>query len=245
MRFRDRLTPTSRLRFYAWWILGGWWPIILQLKNGPRIRMRSLVTTDYGVAVDVFHKRCYDIPCELGECPRIIVDLGANVGYSVLHWLHRAPKARVIAFEPHPAHVEAIRENLAINGLLSKVDLWPAAVGSRGGTAVLSDCGSSSSIVNAATGFTVPVVDLYEAVLPPVDILKVDIEGAEYDLLDDPRLSMLAPRTLVIEWHGSGGYERLRNRLASLGYAVTKTSEGPHQTGLLWAYREATPAGSS
>lgn len=237
MKFRDRLTMVSRLRFGAWWLAGGRAPIVVRLKKGPLIRLRSLVSTDYGVATDVFHKRCYDSPRALGVTPRAIVDLGANVGYSILHWLHTWPASHVVAFEPHPAHIAAIKENLAINGLLSHVDLRAVAVGTHGGTVRLSDRGSSSSIVSTGDGFSVPLVDLYESVTPPVDILKVDIEGAEYELLDDPRLAQLAPRAIVIEWHGEGGFERIRPRLVQLGYSVIKTADGPYQTGLLWAYR--------
>ncbi len=238
MRFRDRLTMVSRLRFGAWWLTGGRGPIDLRLKNGPLIRLRSLSSTDYGVASDVFHKRCYNSPHALGFAPRAIVDLGANVGYSIVHWLQTWPAARVIAFEPHPAHIAAIKENLAVNGLLSRVDLHAVAVGTHVGTVRFSDRGSSSSIVSTEDGFSVPLVDLYEAVTPPVDILKIDIEGAEYDLLEDQRLAQLAPRAIVIEWHGEGGFDRIRNRLVQLGYSVVKTADGPFHTGLLWAYRE-------
>lgn len=227
----------SRLRFGAWWVTGGRTPIALRLRNGLRIRLRGLRTTDYGVAVDVFHNECYRSPRPLADTPRRIVDLGSNVGFSVLYWLLVAPDAEILAFEPHPAHVAALDANLALNGVRRGVDVRACAVGTRAGSARLSDRGSSSSIVDAVDGLTVPVVDFYASVAGPVDILKVDIEGVEYELLDDPRLSRLAPRALVVEWHGAGGFDRLRHRLDGAGYDVEKTADGPHQTGLLWAYR--------
>lgn len=238
MRFRDRLTISSRLKFIAWWLAGGKTKITLHLKNGIRIAMRSLATTDYGVAYDVFHKRCYDSPRVLAIEPRVIVDLGANVGYTVLHWLQTWPAARVLAFEPHPTHVHAIRENLTLNGLLSSVDLRPCAAGTYDGTVTLSDCGSSSSIVGEQNGITVPMADVYGELPRPVDIIKIDIEGSEYALLDDDRFATVNARAIVIEWHGIGGFERIRQRLIQLGYSVIKTEDGPKDTGLLWAYRE-------
>jgi FkbM family methyltransferase len=237
MKFRDRLTLPSRCRFGAWWLTGGLAPITLTLRTGVRFRCRGLKTTDYGVAVDVFHNHAYRSPRPLDASPRHIVDLGANVGFSLLHWLHAAPGVQVVAYEPHPAHVAALRRNLALNDWTSRVDVRQAAVGTRPATATLSDRGSSSSLTPGAPGIEVPVVDLYADVNGPVDILKVDIEGAEYELLDDPRLAELAPRVIVVEWHGETGYDRLAGRLAPLGYEVEKAMEGPYHTGILWAYR--------
>jgi hypothetical protein len=49
----------------------------------------------------------------------------------------------------------------------------------------------------------VPVVDLLKT-NHDVELLKMDIEGAEWDILTDPRLSELKARAIVLEWHSIG-----------------------------------------
>ena len=49
------------------------------------------------------------------------------------------------------------------------------------------------------SAIAVPTVDLFDQ--PPVDLLKMDIEGGEWPILEDARLPGLAARAIVMEWH--------------------------------------------
>jgi FkbM family methyltransferase len=236
VRFIDLLGPLSHIKYAAWRLLGGHTAITVSMRNGCRIRMRNLRTTDYAVAREVFLGDVYRMPPHLSIDPKTIVDLGADVGYSVVYWLTIAPTARVIAFEPHPQHVEALLHNVELNAMHGRVDVRACAAGTKAGVAGLSNRGSSSSLAQGPASIRVPVTDLFTAIAEPIDILKVDIEGAEYELLEDPRLRDLSPRAIVVEWHGRGGFERIEDILNRQGYEVVRASEGPHETGILWGY---------
>jgi FkbM family methyltransferase len=202
--------------------------------------MRSGSTTDYGVAFDVFWRGCYRCPEPVSQVTRI-VDLGANVGYSCLFWCQEYPEARVTAFEPHPKHLTAIAGHLSTNGFSDRVEIVGAAAGVAEATAYLTDAGSSSTITNSSAGFAVPVVDVFQTLVGPIDILKIDIEGGEYGLLGDQRFGSVQARIVVLEWHDSAacpdGREWCQDRLQSFGYRTRIGIEDLPMAGLIWGFK--------
>ena len=239
--FRDLLTPVSRAKYLAWRALGGRTPVQLRLRSGLRIRFRSISTTDYGVAFDIFLRGCYRCPEAISQVTNI-VDLGANVGYSCLYWCQQYPEAHVTAFEPHPRHVSAIAGHLSANHFADRVEVVEVAAGVAKAEAFLRDAGSSSTITSDQTGYAVPVVDVFERLSGPIDILKIDIEGGEYGLLSDERFGSLQARTVVVEWHKTAdcpdGREWCQDRLRRFGYRTRTGTEDLPLAGLIWGFRE-------
>jgi FkbM family methyltransferase len=238
--FRDLLQPASRTRYAIWRLLGAPSPIEVRLKSGLRIKIRSRSTTDYGVAWDIFWRGCYRCPEPLSPV-RHIVDLGANVGYSCLFWCRQYPEARVTAFEPHPKHLNAIAGHLAANHLSDRVKVVEAAAGVAEAASYLVDAGSSSTITESPGGYAVRVVDLFQRLDGPIDILKIDIEGGEYGLLADERFGSLGARTVVMEWHKTAncpdGRKWCEDRLRRFGYRTRIGFEDPPLAGLIWGFR--------
>ena len=239
--FRDILKPVSRAKYLVWRGLGAQNAITIDLKSGPRLRIRSGAATDYGVAYDIFLKECYRSPEPIAHVEQI-VDLGSNVGYSCLFWCQQYPNARVTAYEPHPQHQSAIAENLSINSISDRVQLVAAAAGVAEATACLSDAGSSSSLSSNSGGYPVPVVDIFDRLNGHIDILKIDIEGGEYELLADPRFGSLSTRAVVVEWHQKpdlpDAREWCRARLKDHGYRTALGTEDLPMAGLIWGFRE-------
>ncbi|HEX2256965.1 MAG TPA: FkbM family methyltransferase [Afifellaceae bacterium] len=116
----------------------------------------------------------------------LIIDAGAHIGLSVLYWKSLFPKARIIAFEPDPANFAALKANCAD---LSGVELHNAAVWCYAGDAAFTQVGSVGGFLStlAADGsdpqLHVRTVSLRDFLQEPVDLLKLDIEGAEIDVL--------------------------------------------------------------
>ncbi len=241
-RFRDVLTPMSRARYIVWRLLGGRRTIDVDLASGVRLRMRSLATTDYDIAWQIFWRGDYESPIPLRDVRRV-VDLGANVGYSCLYWCHRYPQSQVTAFEPHPVHVKATKENLLRNGLLDRVKVVDAAAGASERDSYLTDGRSSSTVTEQPAAFPIRVLDIFreQELAGKIDILKIDIEGGEYELLSDPRFARLDARLLVIEWHKTpehpDGQAWCLQKLHSLGYRTRIGCEDLPLAGLIWAFR--------
>jgi FkbM family methyltransferase len=128
----------------------------------------------------------------------IVVDVGANVGYNALRAALRAgPEGRVIALEPTPDTVAVLRRNVAASGL-TNITVEPVAAGSVAGTRnffVRGDVSAVNSLFPdsryAAVTSVVPVqvVRLDDLVVGAADVVKIDVEGAELEVLAGmPRL---------------------------------------------------------
>ena len=91
----------------------------------------------------------------------------------------------------------------------------------------------------------VPVVDFFAE--PGADLVKIDIEGAEWALLSDPRLARLEARVIVMEWHALGCPDpdpacAAGRLLAGAGYVGQHRVPGRFPScGTIWAWRDHTP----
>lgn len=124
-----------------------------------------------------------------------VVDAGANWGYFTLVCAHRVGSSgRVLALEPHPRLASMLGENVTVNRL-SQVEVIRVAAGAGAGTAAFvgfDERDGNSGVSRAARGadhvdFESPVAGLDtlldERKIDRVDLVKLDIEGAEIEAL--------------------------------------------------------------
>ena len=157
--------------------------------NFPSGRFEFLERADVATFWQIFYREIY--PVESSD--RLIVDAGANIGAFSLYALQTAPQANVIAIEPAPDSCKRLKSMLCTNGLESRCTLYEAALGERSGqTTIQLDVGSQFRRTGIS-GQPVVMVTL-GSLIPPgavVDLLKMDIEGAEYGVLNS-----VSPETL-------------------------------------------------
>jgi FkbM family methyltransferase len=248
--FPRSLTFASALTYAGWRAMGRRAPVMLKTRLGSRFELRPLQpgiggNNDYGVAYEIFVHEFYKPAGRLAAADiRLVVDLGANVGYSILYWLRQFPNCRVIAFEAHPLHAGQAARNLQLNGIADRVELHDAAAGAKTQAAVVTDAGSSTIVSDSGSGTTIRVVDVFPLLMGHrIDLLKIDIEGGEYDILDDARFAGLDVQAIVMEWHARPGYDHawVHSKLTQLGFRVEDLFVEPSH-GMLWALRRAEPA---
>lgn len=168
-------------------------------------------TSDLSVFDQIFSLREYRCLDHL-QGVQTIVDAGANVGYSSAWLLTRFPQARVVAIEPDRANFAVAARNLAPYG--ARASLFNGALWWEDSTLSFdSDYGDEgdewSRRVTAAEDAKGDVEAISVTTLmdrwnmPSIDILKIDIEGAEEAVFGAKDLSWLdRVRALVIELHG-------------------------------------------
>lgn len=170
-----------------------WTPII-----GKYITLRSGVSDEW-LFYQIFSKKQYHIKVE--QCDTI-VDLGANIGLSALYMGHLHPEARVVCVEPDPENFHILKRNI---GESPKAICINAAIGAAEGRANLAFSSKNepwaTRTVLSEDG-SVRVISLNKLItdyqIERIDILKIDIEGAELDLFSKNYEQWLSITNLII-----------------------------------------------
>ena len=211
-------------------------------RNGARLRIGRGV--DHVPIIEVFLRRDYGVvPAEA-----TVLDLGASTGVFAVYAAATAPAARIVAYEPMPSAYALLVENVALNGV--SVDCHNAAVaGIRGDKELYVDgeglfFPSVIAPVSGGVSMTVPAVTLADIMeregLDVIDLLKLDIEGAEYEVLYDTPPEYLARISEIrMEAHELDDERRniaaLRTFLGQAGYRITREQREPAGVIVSWA----------
>jgi FkbM family methyltransferase len=166
-----------------------------------------------------------------------ILDCGANIGLSAIYFKKLYPAARVVAFEPDPDIFKVLDGNVRAFGLkdvtLVAKGVWSTNTVLRFvadpvyglGGHIVPDGGSNQA-------FEVPVVRLRDYLGEPVDLLKLDVEGAECEILDDCSDMLRNVKNIFIEYHSFVGRSqclgRLLATLSDAGFRVHMHCAGAH-----------------
>jgi FkbM family methyltransferase len=143
----------------------------------------------------------------------LILDCGANIGLAVLYWKKLFPEARIIAFEPDPNVFQALSWNCA-HWNITGVELVNKAVWKETGElSFWSEGADAGHIVDEAHGdknsrIKVPAVRLKDYLRDPIDFLKIDIEGAETEVLIDCADRLNQVGYLFVEYHDFIGQQQ-------------------------------------
>jgi FkbM family methyltransferase len=168
----------------------------------------------YSLARDVFVRQIYTFESQRPD--PLVIDGGANVGGTILFHKHRYPKARIIGFEPDPVLYPYLEKNIAQNDL-SDVTLIQAGLSFRPGTlSFYSDSIAAGRFSNEIpaddskewTRKEVPSVRLGDYLEEEVDFLKLNVEGAEWEVLSDSEGRIRQVREMVVAYHHEPGLPR-------------------------------------
>jgi FkbM family methyltransferase len=198
---------------------------------------------------EIFSQREYEPPREvegvlaaLPAAPRV-VDLGANIGLFGAWALGRFPEATIVAVEADPANAAIHRRAIEANGLDTRWRLVESFASTAPG--IVRFAAGRHATSRAAEleeeGLEVPAVDVLPE-LAEADLVKIDIEGAEWDLLADPRFGPIRPRVVVLEYHQESCPEpdapaTAKRALRATGLEVVESARKPQfGAGLLWAF---------
>jgi FkbM family methyltransferase len=159
---------------------------------------------------EIFIDRSYDIA--LNNAQPLIIDCGSNIGMSITFFKKRYPGARIIGFEPDPVTFRCLANNVSRNFL--NVTVHNLALSDRAGTLTFSGAKDkdNSTISTSfkellgdlpASSIEVRSDRLSEYINETVDLLKLDVEGAEELVLGDlgstGKLALI--KRMIIEHH--------------------------------------------
>lgn len=212
-------------------------PVDIDLKIGETTRNISVrpFAGDIFVLYEVLAAETYKVPAEVIDpvLVKTIVDCGANVGMTALYLAGRHPNAKIISIEPDPVNFAQLQRNTRSEPRI--VPVQAALVGTKSRPVVLTQdrpaWGNSvaDASFGAAAGIEVQGLTLADLCsihgLKWIDLLKVDIEGAEEEMFANPEFLSLVSY-LMIELHGDYTLERFRQDVAPMGFEVRLPVEG-------------------
>jgi FkbM family methyltransferase len=171
--------------------------------DGEKYHFNDVGTFKYAF-VEIFEKGVYDFP-STSPSPKII-DCGANIGIATRFWAKKYPQSRIIAFEPDPQIFQFLKkntqENQTANFELHQSAVW---IENKSLKFVASglESGHLGTVPSTLYGATIeiPGQRLKDFLNETVDFLKIDIEGAERDVIKDCAEKLNNVKCIYIEYH--------------------------------------------
>ncbi|MCL1470569.1 FkbM family methyltransferase [Argonema antarcticum A004/B2] len=151
---------------------------------------------------EIFEQQIYRFKTKKSD--PFILDCGANIGLSVLYFKQVYPKSNIVAFEPDIKVFNVLKSNVHRFGL-SEVELINKAVWKSETTLEFmsegADAGRVIQLEEDKEKYKVSTVRLGEYLSKPVDFLKLDIEGAETEVIKDCEDLLVNVENLFVEYH--------------------------------------------
>ncbi|HEV7333487.1 MAG TPA: FkbM family methyltransferase [Flavisolibacter sp.] len=156
-----------------------------------------------------------------------IIDCGANIGLSLIYFKELYPDAEIIAFEPDEKIFDILTYNIEVFNY-SKIELNRKACWSKETTLQFfsegADAGRAAQKFDKKNITEVQTIRLRNFLNRKVDFLKMDIEGAEFEVLEDIKDLLPNVERIFVEYHSFSGQEQklpeLLNILKTAGFRL-------------------------
>ena len=149
------------------------------------------------------------------DCP-IIIDCGSNIGLSIIYFKKLFPNAKITGFEPDKSIFKILKDNLNTFGY-DDVELVNKAVFTNNGTISFLASGNVGGRIcsdkDRENTIQLNTVRLKDFLDKEVDFLKIDIEGAEYEVIMDCKDKLKNVANLFIEYHSMEKNEQTLDKI--------------------------------
>lgn len=218
----------------------------LKTREGLRIKMRNN-STDIQVFATVWLLEEYGKEGFLPEGNVVIVDIGAHVGFYALYVSQINRHAKIFSFEPVSENYNLLKENIAKNSL-DNVKAFNLAVGGQIGEGRIfcfRDQSAHSIYKKSEKSEVVNCTTLDDIIkdndIQKISVLKLDCEGAEYDILNKASDSSLEKiDRICMEYHGITDeheeLDALKNTLICKGFKIEEIPTSDN-LGMIYAKR--------
>lgn len=181
---------------------------IFETKNGFKINIRyNDNLSDFLIFCDVW---LYDVYLRKFNLPinPTIVDIGTNCGMFTLKCFQKLENPTIYGAEPSIENFEALESNLTMNNI-STTNMFNFAISAKSGEALLygegKSYGSFSLHTKKGESTKVKTVGINEFLASikenPINLMKIDCEGAEYEIIESLDVDRFFIENIVLEYH--------------------------------------------
>ncbi|MFH1520143.1 MAG: FkbM family methyltransferase [Candidatus Micrarchaeota archaeon] len=224
--------------------------LVYTLRDGTKFAVRA-GTVDRYVLNEVVFRRGYFPDGFSIEKNDTVVEIGGHIGIFTVLAARMAPQGKVYTFEPNPDNFQMLGTNLAMNRVGNVIARQEAVSDTSGSVSLYLDHRNTGGHSihqsdNTGTGITVRTTTLADIIsqnrLEKIDFLKMDCEGAEYEIFRSVPLEVLAMvRKIAMECHDQGEGRNSRLMVGLLrrhGFdVVVKTERFDDKLSMIYATR--------
>jgi FkbM family methyltransferase len=179
-------------------------------KRPTRLTLRPFAG-DLFVLYEVLAFNAYQIAPSLlsTDKVRVIIDCGANIGITSLFLAARYPGATILSVEPHPENFALLKTNVAEVPRILPIRACVTGTHRNAVRSTADQAAYGNRIATDANGVWVPAITIEELCkrngIEKIDLLKLDIEGAEKQVLENGTF-LARTEYIIVELHGQYGY---------------------------------------
>jgi FkbM family methyltransferase len=204
----------------------------LQLNNHQRIFYLRTNLGDIQIFYDIFWRTIYQLPAPLLAKATTVIDMGAHIGMVAAYFSSQCPQATIYCIEADDSNYALLTKNLQSEITNGTVIAEHAAISNRNEVVYLQKSARSynSQLADTDTVTNYPVKGirmeqfLQEHGITHIDIIKIDIEGAEAFLFDNDLNWLSITNTIIIEIHSENNLQQFTTAVTKFGFHIEKRS---------------------
>ena len=173
-------------------------------------------------------EKVYDMYIPMLNKGDFVVDVGAHIGSFSIHLAQKFPNVRIIGLEPMSENFSLLKKNIELNHVEKSIRILPIGVAKKSEKRILyKDSGNSAghTLYSTSKKFasTIQCTTLQNLLnkykISTCKLLKLDCEGAEYEiLLNCPRAVLSKIENIIAELHDQNQTPALLKKLEAYGF---------------------------
>ena len=216
--------------------------MVHRMRGGAKYLMRT-GTSDFGIINEVYIVREYHKLLDFIKKNSVVIDIGAQIGVFSVFASKIASEGRVLSFEPFDENYGMLQKNIKLNESRN-VSPFKLGVAEKSGERELyissENTGGHSFYDKEDKKIKIKTTTLQKIFednqISKCDFLKLDCEGAEYEiLLSAPSKYLQRIKSISMEYHNNGDIQELKKHLENEKFKVVLNEELGE--GMLYAWR--------
>jgi FkbM family methyltransferase len=180
---------------------------------------------DIDIFYEIFWKHVYEIPFKFPNEIKTIVDLGAHIGFASIFFRTKFPDSKIYAVEASKENYILLKDNLKN---FKNTHHLHAAIFTEDGSVKFNDSGFSYNSKLSSDGESIDAISMNTLMkknnIEKINLLKIDIEGAEKLILKENNTWLENVENIIIEIHDDYTIKNLEEDLQKFGFTIYEPS---------------------
>ena len=216
---------------------------LIETKSGLKFYVRPGIS-DIQMIKEVFYDEYYNRALSMMKNKEIVIDIGANIGSFTLRAAKNPAVDLVYSFEPFPSNYELVERNIQLNKLENKIYLSQQGIGKKKEKRKLflglQGNATHSLFTKSNKSISINIIKLEDIFrennLKRCSLLKMDCEGAEYEIFESATPALLKKINIIcMEYHPNGNPQNIKLKLEKCGFDVLVRSSNEPGIGFIYA----------